>query len=55
MADEDIMTLADNLRGGVPMATPVFDVLVKMKLRLCKSWRGYLKAGKPPYMTAEIM
>ena len=23
--DEEILTLADNLRGGVPMATPVFD------------------------------
>ena len=24
-SDEEIMTMAGNLRGGVPMATPVFD------------------------------
>ena len=24
-SDEEIMTMADNLKGGVPMATPVFD------------------------------
>ncbi|MHC9509638.1 DNA-directed RNA polymerase subunit beta [Kangiella sp. M94] len=25
MTDEEVMTMASNLRGGVPMATPVFD------------------------------
>jgi DNA-directed RNA polymerase subunit beta len=32
-SDEEIMTMADNLRGGVPMATPVFDGAAESEIK----------------------
>ncbi|MDY0208229.1 MAG: DNA-directed RNA polymerase subunit beta, partial [Pseudomonas sp.] len=33
LSDEEILELADNLRGGVPMATPVFDGASELEIK----------------------
>ncbi len=37
-SDEEVLRLAENLRKGMPIATPVFDGAKKLKLKSCCNW-----------------
>jgi DNA-directed RNA polymerase subunit beta len=44
--DDEILELADNLRGGVPMATPVFDGASEEEIGKMFDIAGYDRSGK---------
>ena len=46
LTDDEIFNLADNLRGGVPMATPAFDGCKEEELRTMLELAGEDKSGQ---------
>ena len=38
LTDDEVMEMAQNLKNGVPFATPVFDGATEEKSRRCSSW-----------------
>jgi DNA-directed RNA polymerase subunit beta len=46
LSDEEILRLADNLRGGVPMATPVFDGADEVEIRRMLKLAGLPESGQ---------
>lgn len=44
--DKEIMTLANNLRGGVPMATPVFDGASEVEIKGMLEFAGLPTSGQ---------
>jgi len=46
LSDEEILRLANNLRGGVPMATPVFDGAEEVEIRRMLSLAGLPESGQ---------
>jgi DNA-directed RNA polymerase subunit beta len=46
LSDEEIRTLAENLRGGVPMATPVFDGATEEEIKAMLSLAGLPASGQ---------
>lgn len=45
-ADDEIMEMAENLRGGVPMATPVFDGASEVEIREMLKLAGLPQTGQ---------
>ncbi|EKD75288.1 MAG: hypothetical protein ACD_44C00182G0002 [uncultured bacterium] len=45
-SDEEIMALANNLKGGVPMATPVFDGITEKEIREMLQLAGLPEKGQ---------
>jgi len=48
LSDEEVMTLAQNLRGGVPMATPVFDGIEEHELKEMLRLAELPESGQTP-------
>ena len=46
MTDEQVLTIAKNLRGGVPMATPVFDGIREYQVKEMLSLAGLPESGQ---------
>ena len=46
LSDEQIMELANNLKGGVPMATPVFDGVSETKIKDLLEMAGLPRSGQ---------
>ena len=46
LSDEEILCLANNLRGGVPMATPVFDGAEEVEIRRMLKLAGLPESGQ---------
>jgi len=46
LSDDEILELAGNLRGGVPMATPVFDGAVESEIKDMLKIAGYDESGQ---------
>ena len=46
LSDDDLMVLAGNLRGGVPMATPVFDGACEAEIKTMLELAGLSLDGK---------
>ena len=46
LSDEEILRLATNLRGGVPMATPVFDGAEEVEIRRMLKLAGLPESGQ---------
>ncbi len=46
LSDEDIIQLATNLRGGVPMATPVFDGATEQEIKNMLKLAGLPQSGQ---------
>src|SRR5215468_7381072 len=46
LSDEDVMELAENLRGGVPFATPVFDGATEDEIKGMLDLAGLPKSGQ---------
>ena len=46
LSDEDIIQLATNLRGGVPMATPVFDGATEQEIKNMLKLAGLPESGQ---------
>ncbi|MCD6040354.1 MAG: rpoB [Gammaproteobacteria bacterium] len=46
LSDEEILTLADNLRAGVPMATPVFDGASEEEIKKMLALAGLPESGQ---------
>ena len=44
--DEDLLSLADNLRGGVPIATPVFDGAKESEIKTLLGLAGLPESGQ---------
>ena len=53
LTDEEILELAQNLRKGVPMATPVFDGAKEESIKDFSEWRTFQRAGSWRSMMAE--
>jgi len=46
LTDQEVMTLANNLRGGVPMATPVFGGAKESEIKDLLELAGYPRSGQ---------
>jgi DNA-directed RNA polymerase subunit beta len=46
LSDDEVATLAGNLRGGVPMATPVFDGATEEEIKTMLSLAGLPESGQ---------
>ncbi len=46
LTDDEVMEMADNLRGGVPMATPVFDGAAETEIKEMLSLAGLPENGQ---------
>ncbi len=46
LTDEEVMTLSNNLRGGVPMATPVFGGAKESEIKDLLELAGYPRSGQ---------
>ena len=53
-SDEEIIEMAGNLRGGVPMPHRYLMVLLKLKLKTCCDWQTCLIAVRCNYMMVVL-